>query len=157
MRHKIVNIQVLIKIYEILGITQISSGSFSYRINIDITLNYILGYLSSIDCCQFNTFTCFITHEIAKVSLSCFYRSSPIINKFLLLKMTFFFQMIVLFRLSRGTFFLFELLLLLQTILSIRFYKTIFFFHESYFFCLDQRQGSYVHFSVDFKSFIESE
>ena len=65
--------------------------SFSYRINIVITLNYISAYLSSIDFSEFNTSACFITHEVAKVSFSCFYRSSPIINKFLLLKMTFFF------------------------------------------------------------------
>ena len=96
-RHKIVNIQVLTKFctiivgfYDILGITQISSGSYSHSRTIVITLNYISAYLSSIDCFQFNTFDCFITHEVAKVSFSCFYRSSPIINKFFLLKMTFF-------------------------------------------------------------------
>jgi hypothetical protein len=56
MRHIIVDIHVLTKfctiiagIYDIFGITQISSGSFSYRINIVITLNYISAYLSFID------------------------------------------------------------------------------------------------------------
>ena len=95
-RHKIVNIQVLTKfctiivgIHHLLGIIQISSGSFSYRINMVITLNYISAYFSSIDCSQFNTFSCFITHEVTKVSFSCFCRSSPIINKLLLFKMTF--------------------------------------------------------------------